>query len=225
MGKEVKRSFVFNIDWRDVLMDYPAEVRYEVYDAIIEYAASGKLLELKPLAKMAFSFIKKEMDFNNERYLEIVAKRSEAGRKGMSARYSGKKEEQDVIKLTKGNKTNKSYQTVTNVTSDNKTNYNEYDNDNDNIKENTPKGVQKKEPPPKTPFDNFNGWLKENAPNVTKLKTQMTEAQYKKVREQYSHQQLVNILLAMENYKELTKKYTSVYLTFLKWAKKEYGTD
>lgn len=59
MGKEIKRSFVFNIDWRDVLMDYPAEVRYEVYDAIIEYAASGKLLDLKPLAKMAFSFIKK----------------------------------------------------------------------------------------------------------------------------------------------------------------------
>lgn len=67
MGKEIKRSFVFNIDWRDVLMDYPAEVRYEVYDAIIEYAASGKLLDLKPLAKMAFSFIKKEMDNNLNR--------------------------------------------------------------------------------------------------------------------------------------------------------------
>lgn len=131
MGKDVKRSFIFNIDWRDVLMDYPAEVRYEVYDAIIEYAASGKLTELKPLAKMAFSFIKKEMDYNNERYNDIVAKRSEAGKKGMASRYSLQKDDGELTKLTSDNKTNKSYQTVTNVTSDNKTNYNEYDNDND----------------------------------------------------------------------------------------------
>ena len=67
--------------------------------------------------------------------------------------------------------------------------------------------------------------MKDNTPNVCKLKNQVTEEQYHKIRERYSYQQLVDILLAMENYKELTKKYTSVYLTFLKWAKKEYGTD
>lgn len=119
MGKEVKRSFIFNIDWREVLMDYPAEVRYEVYDAIIEYAASGKLSELKPLAKMAFSFIKKEMDYNNNKYNEIISKRSEAGKKGMLSRYGNKA-------VTSDNKSNKAYQTVTNVTD------NVYDNVNDN---------------------------------------------------------------------------------------------
>ena len=51
MGQEIKRkSFVFNIEWQEVLMDYPPEVRLEVYDAIIEYVASGTLSELKPLA-------------------------------------------------------------------------------------------------------------------------------------------------------------------------------
>lgn len=113
MGKEVKRSFVFNIDWRDVLMDYPSEVRYEVYDAIIEYAASGKLLELKPLAKMAFSFIRKEMDYNNKRYLETVSKRSEAGKKGMATRYGKNKDSED---LTNDNKTNTCYQDLTKLT-------------------------------------------------------------------------------------------------------------
>lgn len=127
MEKKVKRSFVFNIDWRDVLMDYPAEVRYEVYDAIIEYAASGKLLELKPLAKMAFSFIKKEMDFNYERYKETVAKRSEAGKKGMSVRYAAKGAPTYV---TSDNKTNKSYQTLTKLTN---ITDNENVNDNDII--------------------------------------------------------------------------------------------
>ena len=45
-------------------MPYPEEVRLEVYDAIIKYAASETLSEQKPLAKMAFSFIKKQIDEN-----------------------------------------------------------------------------------------------------------------------------------------------------------------
>lgn len=229
MGKDVKRSFIFNIDWRDVLMDYPAEVRYEVYDAIIEYAASGKLTELKPLAKMAFSFIKKEMDYNNERYNDIVAKRSEAGKKGMASRYSLQKDDGELTKLTSDNKTNKSYQTVTNVTSDNKTNYNEYDNDNDKeIVSTDVETVKKGTDVPKethtpTPYENFQKWMKENTPSVLKLKNGITEEQYKKIRKEYSFDQLVSVLQSMENYKELTKKYTSAYLTFLKWAKRDYG--
>lgn len=126
MGKEVKRSFVFNIDWRDVLMDYPPEVRYEVYDAIIEYAASGKLLELKPLAKMAFSFIRKEMDYNNKRYLETVSKRREAGKKGMATRYGNNKDSEDLTNVTNDNKTNTCYQDLTKLT-------NATDNVNDNV--------------------------------------------------------------------------------------------
>ena len=55
MKKDTKRkSFVFYIEWQEVLMEYPEEVRLEVYDAIIKYAASGTLSEQKPLAKMAF---------------------------------------------------------------------------------------------------------------------------------------------------------------------------
>lgn len=81
MAKE-KRTFVFNIDWRDVLMDYPAEVRHEVYDAIVEYAATGKLIDLKPLAGMAFSFIKKEMDYNTAKYEQIVKTNKENAKKG-----------------------------------------------------------------------------------------------------------------------------------------------
>lgn len=55
-------------------MDYPPEVRLEVYDAVIEYAESGTLSELRPLAKMAFSFIKKQIDSNKDKYDDIIAK-------------------------------------------------------------------------------------------------------------------------------------------------------
>lgn len=211
MGQEIKRkSFVFNIEWQEVLMDYPPEVRLEVYDAIIEYVASGTLSELKPLAKMAFSFIKKQIDYNNDKYDDIVAKRSEAGKKGMANRY------QKITNVTSDNKSNKCHQKVTNVT----INDNVYDNDNN--KEST--NVDKKESSPKSDYERFNEWLKEHTPNVLKFQRQITEEEFLKLKKKYSYDQIVDILQSMENYKDSPKKYTSVYLTFLKWAKKEYGS-
>lgn len=78
----VRKSFLFNIEWVEVLDGYPTEVRHEVLDGVLEYVRSGKIINMKPLAKMAFSFIKRELDYNNERYESMVSKRSEAGRKG-----------------------------------------------------------------------------------------------------------------------------------------------
>ena len=213
MGQEIKRkSFVFNIEWQEVLMDYPPEVRLEVYDAIIEYVASGTLSELKPLAKMAFSFIKKQIDYNNDKYDDIVAKRSEAGKKGMANRY------QKVTNVTSDNKSNKCYQKVTNVT------INDNDNVNDNNINKESTNVDKKESPPKSDYERFNEWLKEHTPNVLKLQRQITEEEFLKLKKKYSYDQIVDILQSMDNYKDAPKKYTSVYLTFLKWAKKEYGS-
>lgn len=108
-----KKSFLFNLNWVEVLGDYEAEVRHEVYDAIIEYARSGTLIDLKPLAKMAFSFIKREMDFNSERYADTVEKRKEAGSKG------GRPEEEDDSDEEKAKKANGFSEKL-------------YDNDNDN---------------------------------------------------------------------------------------------
>ena len=79
-------TFIFNLEWYAVLQEYPEEVRFEVYEAIMRYASSGTLPELKPLAKMAFSFIRKEMDYNRDRYQATVEKRREAGRSGGLAR-------------------------------------------------------------------------------------------------------------------------------------------
>ena len=118
--KAKKKSFIFNVEWQEILLGYPSEVRLEVYDAIIEYVASGTILELKPMAKMEFSFIKKEIDYNTCKYNDIVAKRSEAGKKAMNKRYN-----KDVTNLTNDSKSNKCYQDATNLTV----------NDNDNVNE------------------------------------------------------------------------------------------
>ena len=108
MARKRKETFVFRIAWQEVLKDYPAEVRLEVYDAMIEYVASGTLPQLKPLANMAFSFIRRDIDADEARYAETVQKRAEAGRKGMQTRWTA----QD----SNDNKDNKCYQDITSET-------------------------------------------------------------------------------------------------------------
>ena len=94
---------------------------------------------------------------------------------------------------------------------------------NNNIQEISANADTKKNQRPGEDFMKFLKWEKENIPNVLKLQKQISEQEFQKMKAKYNTNQITEILLAMENYKELTKKYTSVYLTFLKWAKKEYG--
>lgn len=85
---KVRKTFIFNVAWAEALSSYTAEVRLEIYDAIVKYASTGELTELRPLAEAAFSFIKAEIDLNNARGDEISAKRREAGRKGNTVRWN-----------------------------------------------------------------------------------------------------------------------------------------
>ena len=94
------KSIVFNLQWYEVLQEYPAEVRLEVYEAIMRYASTGTLPDLKPLANMAFSFIKKELDYNRQKYEATCAKRREAGRKG-GEQTQAKKANAPAAKQTK----------------------------------------------------------------------------------------------------------------------------
>lgn len=75
-------TFVFYKDWLNVIRDLPSEVQLEVYQAITEYAIYGNLIELKPLAKVAFGFVKQTIDRDTQKYVSIKEKRKEAGSKG-----------------------------------------------------------------------------------------------------------------------------------------------
>ena len=119
-------------------MEYPAEVRLEVYDAIIEYAASGKLSELKPLSKMAFSFIKKEMDYNQLKYDERIKKSQDNGRNGGNPNFKKGKAnpyyQRGDVEITQDNLP------LSGITQDNQTlpdiTLNDNDNVNDNVNDN-----------------------------------------------------------------------------------------
>lgn len=87
-------SFVFHTEWKDILKEYREEVRLEVYEAIIEYATSGTLIELKPLSKMAFAVIKQQIDKDREYTETISEKRRKAGQKGAQKRWNKVKKKQ-----------------------------------------------------------------------------------------------------------------------------------
>jgi len=68
-------------------------------------------------------------------------------------------------------------------------------------------------------FLKFNDWLKENAPNVLKLKEPISEAQYLKLKE-YDRTIIKETLISMHNFKNLTKNYVSAYITLTNWIKR-----
>ena len=83
------RTFLFNLEWMEALRGYPTEVISEVLLCIVRYAETGEQIEMKPLVKMAFSFIKRDMDRLKEWENEQKRKRREAGRTGGLAKKGG----------------------------------------------------------------------------------------------------------------------------------------
>ena len=73
----------------------------------------------------------------------------------------------------------------------------------------------------KESFIDFNKWLDSETIFVRKIKTQMTEEQFIKLKKKYNSVQIMNTILNLENYKDATKKYTSVYLTVNNWLKRD----
>ena len=70
-------------------------------------------------------------------------------------------------------------------------------------------------------FENFNKWLDSETTFVRKIKKQITEEQFIKLKKTYNSTQIMKTILNLENYKEATKRYTSVYLTVKNWLDKD----
>ena len=67
-------------------------------------------------------------------------------------------------------------------------------------------------------FLKFNDWLKRNAPycsNAKNFSSQITEAEFLKLKEKYTGKQIADIIEQIENRKDLRKRYTNLYRTVL----------
>jgi hypothetical protein len=63
-------------------------------------------------------------------------------------------------------------------------------------------------------------WIAKDLPNVSKMKTQLTNQNCEDLIEEFGKKLIQNVLEAMENVNGIQKKYTSVNLTVRNWAKK-----
>lgn len=119
--KTDKRTFVFYLDWTDILNGQPDNIRLAVFDAIIEYVKNGNEPEKGTPVYLAFQFIKYQIDKDTEKYADVCDKRANAGRKHKGNQY------------TKRNKTEQMEQVFQNGTNGTDNDYEyEYDNDYDN---------------------------------------------------------------------------------------------
>lgn len=136
-----RNSFIFYKGWREAIKDLPDDVRLEIYESIIEYATTGNLRGLKPMANIAFNFIKIDIDRDTEKYMSTVERNRNNGSKGGRPRSENPNEPKEPTKPSglSGNprKPKKA------------DNDNEHDNVDDNDsdfkkKETSPKGESKK---------------------------------------------------------------------------------
>lgn len=94
-----KKSFSFNLNWATAMSEFPPEVRFAIYEMIIHYAATGEVKQDVPeAAKVAFCFIKAEMDDDSIEYDAKCEARKKNGSKGGRPKKQAPTDEEDAAK-------------------------------------------------------------------------------------------------------------------------------
>ncbi len=78
----MRESFVLYTEYQEHLELLSTEELGILFKAIFAYQSESDLPEMNAAVKIAFSFIRKRMDADAEKYEEMCRKRAEAGRKG-----------------------------------------------------------------------------------------------------------------------------------------------
>ena len=103
-----KKSFLIYLEYEEQFNLLTDEEAGKLIKIIFKYERTGEIPKLDGAIKMAFSFIKQQLDRNTEKWEKERKKRSEAGKKGMLERWKNKKE---------NNNTNNSVKNI--ITTDN----------------------------------------------------------------------------------------------------------
>ena len=113
-----KETFICYSSWSDVLKILDDTTRLEVYDSIFDYATNEEIPhELSPMANIAFSFVRQDIDRNNAKYGGICERNKINGAKG--GRPKNQKNPKNPLGYLGYSE-----------------NHNDNDNDNDNVNDN-----------------------------------------------------------------------------------------
>jgi DNA repair ATPase RecN len=100
------------------------------------------------------------------------------------------------------------------------------DSDNDNVLNNIFSNQKNIESTHEEKFDenflNFQEWLNENCPKVSKIEKQLTQKQFLKFKEKYESKEIMDTLERIENRKDLVKKYSDLNRTLKNWLKNNH---
>ena len=99
------KGFVVYHSYRECFEDLSDEEVGILFKAMLSYSETGEMPEMPKTLKVAFRFIKQQMDANKEKYIEKCNKRSEAGAKGGAPKgnQNAKKNNQKQAKQAKVN--------------------------------------------------------------------------------------------------------------------------
>ena len=84
----MKNSFVMYTDYQEQLELLTMEQRGYLLTAIMAYVSGDQMPEMDGVTKMAFSFIRADIDRDNEKWKKTVEARKEAGHKGGVAKQA-----------------------------------------------------------------------------------------------------------------------------------------
>lgn len=195
MGSK-KSSFVYYLDWAEELLTLPSELRLKVDDAVKRYVLYGEEPTDREVIYSMFGLMRKQIDRDVDRWRDIREKRSKAAHcKWMQ-----------MQQVDAHGGVNVNVNVNDNVLS------------NDNI---IKEKYKKKSKPTLTEEEqSFIDGMTATYPHVMRMQQPLTLPQYQELSAEYSAEKIKEVLVAMENYKQLTTKNRSAVLTLRNWIKR-----
>ncbi|WP_253908251.1 DUF6291 domain-containing protein, partial [Capnocytophaga sp. oral taxon 338] len=141
-------SFIFYVDWLNVIDELPQEIQLEIYQAITRYAIKGEVHSLSPMANIAFGFIRQALDRDMKKYQQAKITNQEKGRMGNLKRWhkelyqevlSGKlslEEAENIAQEQKKSPSDETNRSAKNSSLNVNANDDVNENNNDNVNEN-----------------------------------------------------------------------------------------
>lgn len=188
-----KSSFVYYLDWAEELLTLPSELRLKVDDAVKRYVLYGEEPTDREVIYSMFGLMRKQIDRDADRWRDIREKR----RKAAHCKWM----QMQQVDAHGG----------VNVNVNGNVSSNE-----DIIKEN----IIKKSKPLSEDEQRFVDGMTATYPHVMKMQQPLTLQQYQELCSEYSSERIKEVLVAMENYKQLTTKNRSAVLTLRNWIKR-----
>ena len=199
-----RKGFNFYRSYFDVAMELPDKDRLAFYDALVKRQFLGEEPALTGMAKLAYI---------SQKYVIDAQVKGWEDKTGTSLKVVEKQEVNTPCQGgCQGGTCGGSYAPSVQ----------EKEKEKEEVKEKDDINIVSHETKIKNEaFERFNKWLDSETIFVRKIKTQMTEEQFIKLKKKYNSVQIMNTVLNLENYKDAPKKYTSVYLTVNNWLKRD----